>query len=77
MYDITFWAESESDIRLTTGTPYLPLMGQLSDVFWEDFGEGQPCYNNTALYWPLVIVTQLSSCVQGWGLLKLRSLISP
>ena len=31
--------ESESDIRITTDTPYLALMGELWGVYCEDFGE--------------------------------------
>ena len=42
--------ESESDIRITTDTAYLALMGKLWGIFCEDFGENWSCYNGTALY---------------------------
>ena len=52
---IEFWtlwtmAESESDIRITTVTPYLTLTGELLGVFCDDFGENWVRYNSTALY---------------------------
>ena len=43
-------AGSESDIRITTGTPHLALTGELWGVYCEDFGENRLCYNGTALY---------------------------
>ena len=42
--------ESESDIRITTDTPYLTLMDELWGIYWEDLGENWPRYNGTALY---------------------------
>ena len=48
-------AGSESDIRITTGTPYLALTGELWGVYCEDFGENRPRYNGTALYVVLII----------------------
>ena len=42
-------AEHKSNIRLTKGTPYLALTGELWGVFCEDFEENWPCYS-TALY---------------------------
>ena len=54
-YDITYdtvitVAESQSDIRITTDTPYLALTGELWGVYCEDLGENWPRYNGTALY---------------------------
>ena len=54
-HDITYdtaitVAESESDIKITTVTPYLALTGELCGVYCEDFGENWPRYNGTALY---------------------------
>ena len=54
-HDITYdtaitVAESESDIIITTDTPYLALTGELWDAYCEDFGENWPRYNGTALY---------------------------
>ena len=43
--------ETESDIRITTDTPYLALTGELRGVYFKDFGENWPRYNGTALYW--------------------------
>ena len=43
-------AESEWYFRITTGTPYLTLMGELWGVYCEDFGENWPHCNATALY---------------------------
>ena len=43
-------SESESDIRITTETPYLTLTGELWGVYCEDLGENLPLYNGTALY---------------------------
>ena len=44
-------AERESDIRITTVTPYLNLTGtgDLWDVYCEDLGENLPHYNGTML----------------------------
>ena len=42
--------ESESDIRITTDTPYRTLTGELWRCFCEDFGESWLRYNGTALY---------------------------
>ena len=47
-------AESESDIRITTDTPYLALTGELWGVYCEDFGENWPRYNGTTLYTPKI-----------------------
>ena len=44
-------AESESSIRTTTDIPYLALMGELLDVYCEDFGENWLRYNGTTLYY--------------------------
>ena len=43
-------AESESDIRITTDTPYLALTGELWGVYCEDFGHNWTRYDGTALY---------------------------
>ena len=43
-------AELKSDFKLTTGTPYLALMGELWGVYCEDFVESWPRNNGTALY---------------------------
>ena len=44
-------AESESDYRITTDTPYLALTGELWGVYCKDYGEHLPrYYNGTALY---------------------------
>ena len=55
-HDITYGtattaAESESDYRITTLTPYL---GKLWGVCCEEFGENWPCCNGTVLYFELV-----------------------
>ena len=42
--------ETESDIKITTDTPYLALTGEIWGVYCEDFGENRPRYNGTALY---------------------------
>ena len=42
-------AESESEFRITTDTPYLTLMGELWGVYCEDLGKNWPRYNGTAL----------------------------
>ena len=42
-------AENESDLKLTTDTPYLALMGQLWAVSWEEVTENLLSYNSTAL----------------------------
>ena len=42
-------AERKSDFKLTTNTPYLPLMGELWAVYSMDLGENSPCYNDTTL----------------------------
>ena len=54
-HDITYdtvitVTESESDVRITTGTPYLALTGELWGVSCEDLGENRQHYNDTALY---------------------------
>ena len=50
-YDTTITvAESESDIKITAGTPYLALQGDLWGVYCEDLGENWPRYNRIALY---------------------------
>ena len=46
-------AESESDTRITTDTPYLALTGELWAVYCKDMGENWPRYNGTALYYVL------------------------
>ena len=43
-------AESESDIKITTDTPYLALTGELLGVYYEDLGDNWPRYNSTTLY---------------------------
>ena len=43
--------ENESDSRITANSPYLPFMGELYGVCWEEFGENWPRYNGTALYY--------------------------
>ena len=43
-------AESESDIRITTDTPYLALTDELWSVYFENFGENWLRYNGTARY---------------------------
>ena len=43
-------AESESDLRITTDTPYPALRGELWGVYCEDFQENCPRYNGIALY---------------------------
>ena len=43
-------AESESDSKITTDTPYLALTGELWDVYCKGFEENWPRYNGTALY---------------------------
>ena len=47
-------AEHESDLKLTTDTPYLTLTHELWDVCCEEIAENRPHYNGTALYWGLV-----------------------
>ena len=47
--------EIESAFRITTGTPYLTLTGELWGVYCEDFGENRPRYNGTALYNVIII----------------------
>ena len=42
--------KSQSDIRITTDTPYLALTGELWDVYFEYLGENQSPYSGTALY---------------------------
>ena len=42
--------ENEWDIRITTDTPYLTLMGELWDVYCEGLEENWPHYNNNALF---------------------------
>ena len=42
-------AESESDINITTDTPYLAITGELCGVYCEALGENWPFYNGTAL----------------------------
>ena len=43
-------AESDSDIRITTDTPYLALTGDLWGVYFEELGGNGPRFNGTALY---------------------------
>ena len=40
-------AESESDFKITSVTPYLALTGELWGVYCGDFGENWPRYNGT------------------------------
>ena len=54
-------AEIESDIRITTDTPYLALMGEPQSVYCEDLGENWQRYNGRALY--LVISGPVHSVV--------------
>ena len=42
--------ECKSYFNLTTDTPYLALLGELWDVYFEDLGENWLCFNGTALY---------------------------
>ena len=49
-YDTAITAESKSDIRTTTDTPYLALTGELWGDYCEDLWEHWPRYNGTALY---------------------------
>ena len=51
-------AENESDIRITTETPYLALAGELWGVFCEDFGEKWLRYNDIALQYVLLQLWQ-------------------
>ena len=37
-------------IVMTTDTPYLAPTGELWDVYWNEFGENWPPYNDTVLY---------------------------
>ena len=48
-------AKSESDIRITTDTPYLALTGELWGVYCEDLGENWSRYNGTALYYAVPV----------------------
>ena len=50
-------AESESDIIITTVTPYLALSGELWGIYCEDFGENWPHYNSTPLYYVMIYWT--------------------
>ena len=43
-------AEHKSDIRLTKDTPYRALVGELWDVYYEDFGENWLLYSGITLY---------------------------
>ena len=43
-------AELNSDFKLTTGTPYLTLMGELWGVYCEDLEENWLYYTGTTLY---------------------------
>ena len=52
-------AESESDFRITTASPYLALSGELWGVYYEDLGDDWTRYNDTALYWTDYIMTQM------------------
>ena len=42
-------AEHESDLKLTTYTPYLAPTGGIWGVYCEEIGENWPHYNSTAL----------------------------
>ena len=53
--------ERESDIRITTDTPYLALTGELWGVFCEDFGENWPRYNGIALYTDIGMIILVAS----------------
>ena len=50
-YDIPYntVAECKPEFKLSKDTPYLALMGELWDVYYEDFRENLSC-NSTALY---------------------------
>ena len=54
-------SESESDIRITTDTPYLAREGKLWGVSCEDLGENSPRYNGTSLHCALVTVINWST----------------
>ena len=41
--------ERKADFKLTTGTPYLALTGELWGVYCEDLRENWLLYNGTAL----------------------------
>ena len=54
-HDVTYGtaitvAESESDFRIATDTPYLALTGELWVVYCENFGDNWPRYNDTILF---------------------------
>ena len=78
-YDMILWyiacstavteAEHNSDIKPTTDTPYLALMGELWGVYCEDLGENWLCYNGTTLYglsWQKTGWNQLSMLVHSF-----------
>ena len=57
-------AEHESDLKLTTDTPYLTLTGELWGVCCEEIGENWLHYNGTALYTivlPQLLIVYLTS----------------
>ena len=58
-------AESESDVRITTVTPYLALTDELWGVYCEEFGENWPRYNGPALYFVISVTP--------WGTLQMAS----
>ena len=46
-------AEYQSDLTLTTASPYLALSGEAWGVCCEDLGKYSPCSNSTILYVPI------------------------
>ena len=46
-------AEYQSDLTLTTASPYLALSGEAWGVCCEDLGKYLPCSNSTILYVPI------------------------
>ena len=61
-YDIAITvAESESVIKITTGTPYLALTGELWCDCCEDFGENWPCYDGTTLHFCFLVLCLIAS----------------
>ena len=59
-------AESESDIRITTDTPYLAPMGELWGVYCEHFGETWPHYNGTVLYLGRFVICIMDTELREW-----------
>ena len=63
-------AESESDVRITTNTPYLALTGELWGVCCEDFGENWRRYNGTALYLLPLVAVMVSDVLDAWSVIS-------